>query len=120
MFSPATAAPTAAAEDFFAALRTVNPFTDNRVAGAADEAADVAAVHAAAPALAPLVPALVDAVYAKLYSYTATWRHFVPRQFGYEGDVPQDLAHLTPDHPQIKFRKEHLARYLAEIGRAHV
>jgi hypothetical protein len=77
--------------------------------------ADVAAIHAAAPALAPLVPALVDAVYAKLYSYTATWRHFVPRQFGYEGDVPQDLAHLTPDHPQIKFRKEHLARYLAAL-----
>ena len=77
--------------------------------------ADVAAVHAAAPALAPLVPALVDAVYAKLYSYTATWRHFVPRQFGYEGETPQDLAHLTPDHPQIKFRKEHLARYLAAL-----
>src|SRR5262245_22322272 len=76
---------------------------------------DVAAVHAAAGALAPLVTGLGDAVYAKLYTYTATWRHFVPRQFGYEGDVPVDIAHLTPDHPQIKFRKEHLARYLVAL-----
>jgi hypothetical protein len=76
---------------------------------------DVATVHAAAPALAPLVPSLVDAVYAKLFTYTATWRHFVPRQHGYDGALPEDLAHLTPDHPQIKFRKEHLGRYLAAL-----
>jgi hypothetical protein len=76
---------------------------------------DIAAIHGSAPLLAPLVPSLVDAVYAKLYSYTATWRHFVPRQHGYEGALPEDLAHLTPDHPQIKFRKEHLARYLATL-----
>jgi len=76
---------------------------------------DAATIHAAASALAPLVPTLVDAVYAKLYTYTATWRHFVPRQFGYDGETPQDLAHLTPDHPQIRYRKEHLARYLAAL-----
>ncbi|HEY2785559.1 MAG TPA: protoglobin family protein [Fimbriiglobus sp.] len=76
---------------------------------------DVTAIHAAAPALAPLVHGLVDAVYAKLYNYNATWRHFVPRQHGYEGVVPTDIAHLTPDHPQIKFRKEHLGRYLANL-----
>ncbi len=77
--------------------------------------ADVAAIHAAAPALAPLVPSLVDAVYAKLHTYTATWRHFLPRQHGYAGEVPPDLAHLTPDHPQIAFRKEHLGRYLVAL-----
>ena len=77
--------------------------------------ADVAAIHAAAPALAPLVPGLVDAVYDKLHSFDATWRHFVPRQHGYTGDVPADLAALTPDHEQIKFRKQHLARYLAGL-----
>lgn len=76
---------------------------------------DVATIHAAAPALAPLVPGLVDAVYAKLYTYNATWRHFVPRQHGYQGDVPVDIAQLTPDHPQIKFRKEHLSRYLVNL-----
>jgi hypothetical protein len=76
---------------------------------------DAKAIRAAAPALAPLVPTLVDAVYAKLYTYAATWRHFVPRQFGYEGETPQDLAHLTPDHPQIRYRKEHLSRYLAAL-----
>jgi hypothetical protein len=76
---------------------------------------DVAAVHGAAPALAKAVPALVDAVYDKLHAYDATWRHFVPRQHGYEGDVPDDLNGLSMDHPQIKFRKEHLARYLVTL-----
>jgi hypothetical protein len=78
-------------------------------------AEDIASIHAAAPALAPLVAGLVDAVYAKLYSYTATWRHFMPRQAGYEGDVPKTLAELTPDHPQIVFRKQHLSRYLVAL-----
>ena len=76
---------------------------------------DVAAIHGAAEHLAPLVPGLVDAVYNKLYSYDATWRHFVPRQSGYEGAVPLTMEELTPDHPQIAFRKQHLARYLANL-----
>lgn len=76
---------------------------------------DIAAIHAAAPKLAPLVPALVDAVYDKLHTYTATWRHFVPRQHGYTGEVPTDLEHLTMDHPQIQYRKQHLARYLTAL-----
>jgi hypothetical protein len=76
---------------------------------------DVQAIHAAAGKLAPLVPALVDAVYAKLFSYDATKRHFVPRQSGYEGAVPEGMATLTPDHPMIAFRKQHLGRYLAAL-----
>lgn len=76
---------------------------------------DVAAVHAAAGALAPIVPALVDAVYEKLHKYTATWRHFVPRQHGYTGDVPTDVGSLRMDHPQIAFRKQHLGRYLVAL-----
>lgn len=78
-------------------------------------AEDIDAIHASAPALAPLVPTLVDAVYEKLHSYTATWRHFVPRQFGYEGEVPRKIEDLELDHAQIKFRKEHLGRYLASL-----
>jgi hypothetical protein len=76
---------------------------------------DVATIHGSAGALAPLVPTLVDAVYQKLHSYDATWRHFLPRQFGYEGPVPKDLNGLTQDHPMIRYRKEHLARYLAAL-----
>ena len=76
---------------------------------------DVAAIHATAAHLAPLVPGLVDAVYNKLYTYDATWRHFLPRQAGYEGAVPLTLEQLTPDHPQIAFRKQHLARYLVNL-----
>ncbi len=77
--------------------------------------ADAAAVHAAAPHLAPLVPGLVDAVYDKLHQYDATWRHFLPRQSGYAGDVPAALADLDPSHPQIAFRKQHLGRYLVAL-----
>jgi hypothetical protein len=76
---------------------------------------DVAAIHAAAPHLAPVVPALVDAVYEKLHAYDATWRHFLPRQFGYEGAVPVTLDQLTMDHPQIAYRKQHLGRYLVNL-----
>src|SRR5262245_2823076 len=76
---------------------------------------DIDIIHSAAALLAPLVPQLVDAVYVKLHTYDATWRHFVPRQHGYEGATPADLAALTMDHPQIQFRKQHLARYLAKL-----
>jgi hypothetical protein len=76
---------------------------------------DVAAIHAAAPALAPLVPHLVEAVYQKLAAYDSTWRHFLPRQSGYEGGTPESLQELTQDHPQIQYRKQHLARYLAGL-----
>lgn len=76
---------------------------------------DIQAIHGSAGALAPLVPGLVDAVYDKLFGYDATKRHFVPRQAGYEGAVPQDLASLTQDHEMIQFRKQHLARYLTTL-----
>ena len=78
-------------------------------------AEDIEAVHGSAGALAPLVPVLVDAVYEKLHTYDATWRHFVPRQHGYQGDLPTSVEELTLDHDQIKFRKQHLARYLESL-----
>lgn len=77
--------------------------------------ADVEAVHAAAARLAPLVPALVDAVYDQLFRYDATKRHFVPRQHGYEGPLPDGVESLTQDHPLIAFRKQHLGRYLTNL-----
>lgn len=79
------------------------------------DGADVAAIHGAAPMLAPLVPGLVDAVYVKLFGYDATKRHFVPRQSGYEGPIPANIETLTLDAEQIKFRKQHLGRYLAAL-----
>jgi hypothetical protein len=78
-------------------------------------AEDVQAIHGAAAHLAPLVPALVDAVYDKLQGYDATWRHFLPRQSGYHGELPSTLDDLTPHHPTIRFRKEHLGRYLTQL-----
>lgn len=76
---------------------------------------DIATIHAAAPALAPLVPTIVDTIYDKLHSYDATWRHFVPRQFGYEGPTPVGIDDLTMEHEQIQFRKKHLARYVVAL-----
>lgn len=76
---------------------------------------DMAAVHGAAQHLGPLVPVLVDAVYDKLFSYDATRKPFLPRQAGYEGPVPTSVEALTPDHEMIKFRKQHLARYLERL-----
>ncbi|HYT91383.1 MAG TPA: protoglobin family protein [Gemmataceae bacterium] len=76
---------------------------------------DVAAIHAMAPYLAPLVGVLVDAVYVKLFSYDATKRHFVPRQFGYDGPTPASLDGLGLDHEQIRYRKSHLGAYLKKL-----
>jgi hypothetical protein len=76
---------------------------------------DIEVIHGAAPLLAPVVPALVDAVYDKLSNYDCTWRHFVPRQAGYEGETPASLRGLTMDHPQIAYRKQHLGRYLERL-----
>jgi hypothetical protein len=78
-------------------------------------AEDVEAIHASAPALAGHVPSLVDAVYTKLRRYDATWRHFLPRQQGYEGALPKSLDDLTEDHEIIRYRKEHLSRYLVGL-----
>lgn len=76
---------------------------------------DVAAIHGAAPVLTPLVPTLVDAVYDRLFAFDATKRHFVPRQSGYDGPVPESLESLTLDHPMIAFRKQHLGRYITRL-----
>ena len=76
---------------------------------------DIQSIHGSAELLAPLVPGLVDAVYDKLFSYDATKRHFVPRQHGYEGPVPESLDALELDHEMIEFRKQHLGRYLTRL-----
>jgi hypothetical protein len=76
---------------------------------------DVQAVHGAAPLLAPLVPGLVDAVYDKLQQQDATWRHFLPRQSGYEGPAADSVESLKMDSEVIAFRKQHLGRYLTNL-----
>lgn len=76
---------------------------------------DVSTIHEAAPLLGPIVPAVVDAVYDKLFSYDATKRHFVPRQSGYDGPIPDGVETLDLSHEMIQFRKGHLARYLVTL-----
>ncbi len=76
---------------------------------------DIQAIHDSAAHLAPLVPSLVDAVYIRLFSFDATKRHFLTRNAGYNGPVPQTLEELTLDHPQIAMRKQHLSAYLVRL-----
>ncbi len=51
----------------------------------------------------------------KLFSYNATERLFVPRQFGYEVAVPAGIDELTPYHEMIQFRKKHLGNHLGKL-----
>ncbi|MBP90621.1 MAG: hypothetical protein CMJ64_28580 [Planctomycetaceae bacterium] len=81
---------------------------------------EVSLIQASAPHLGPRIPELVEKTYQKLLSYDTTARHFVPRQDGYDGDVPVDIAALSATHPQIQFRKDHLNRYFMQlIGRSY-
>lgn len=79
------------------------------------DAEEVAVIHKVGPKLFPLVAGLVDATYEKLLAYDATARHFLPRQHGFDGSLPMSLESLSQDAEQIKFRKEHLRRYLMSI-----
>ncbi len=81
---------------------------------------DVARIQAFAPHIGPRIAELVEQTYEKLLSYDATARHFVPRQHGYEGELPHNLDELRQNHPQIQFRKDHLNRYFMQlIGRSY-
>lgn len=76
---------------------------------------DVAAIRGSIARLAPAIPQLVEATYEKLLKYDATARHFLPRQHGYDGPVPESLDEIRENHEQIQFRKEHLQRYLMNL-----
>lgn len=76
-------------------------------------------IQQSAPHLGPRIPQLVEQTYERLLQYDATARHFVPKQSGFDGPQPNDLAALTADHPQIAFRKDHLQRYFMQlVGRS--
>ncbi|KAI9280455.1 Protoglobin-domain-containing protein [Sporodiniella umbellata] len=76
---------------------------------------DIEAIKAVAEKVRPLVPVVVDAVYKKLFEYDVTKMHFVPKNEGFSGDAPTSLEELTLDHPQIKFRKDFLSKYLYKV-----
>jgi hypothetical protein len=76
---------------------------------------DATALQSAAMFLGPMIPDIVDRTYQKLLDRDCTARHFMPRQAGFDGAVPPNLQSLSAGHPQIQFRKEHLARYLTTV-----
>ncbi|RPA90156.1 hypothetical protein L873DRAFT_476914 [Choiromyces venosus 120613-1] len=77
--------------------------------------ADAAALHAAKPVVDALIPSIVEAVYKKLLSYDITAKAFVPKQTGYEGDVPTKVEELNLEHPMVKFRMGFLKGYLGKL-----
>lgn len=81
---------------------------------------DAELIQACGPYLGPAIPQLVEQTYARLLSYDATARHFVPRQHGYTGSLPRSVDELTQASPPIRFRKDHLTRYFMQlIGRSY-
>lgn len=76
---------------------------------------DAAALLSVGMFFGPMIPELVDRTYQKLLDRNCTARHFLPRQAGFDGPAPADLKSLSAAHPQIQFRKEHLARYLTTL-----
>ena len=76
---------------------------------------DVAVIHCLQLQLMPHINRMVQTTYDKMLSYTSTARHFLPRQHGYEGTLPQDLSDLSQEDAQVQFRKEHLRRYLMSL-----
>ena len=81
---------------------------------------EISLIQSSAPHVGPLIPELVETTYQRLLHFDATARHFVPRQDGYEGDVPGNLSDLSTSHPQVQFRKDHLNRYFTHlIGRSY-
>lgn len=81
---------------------------------------DVKRIQASAPHIGPRIGEMVDKTYEQLLAFDATAGHFLPKQHGFEGELPEDLSKLTVDHPQIKIRKDHLNRYFVSlIGRAY-
>ncbi|KAI9270658.1 Protoglobin-domain-containing protein [Phascolomyces articulosus] len=88
----------------------------NYVAGFMDFGADdIKAIESVADKIRPLVPVVVDAVYAKLFTYDITKKHFLPKNEGFEGKTATSLEDLTLEHPQIKFRKDFLSKYLNKL-----
>ena len=83
-------------------------------------AEDAALIQGCAMYLGPQIGQIVERTYARLLSFDATARHFLPRQAGYDGTLPTDLKSLAATHPQIQFRKEHLTRYFMQLlGRSY-
>ncbi|CAO3638083.1 unnamed protein product [Cunninghamella blakesleeana] len=77
--------------------------------------ADIKAIQDVADKVKPLAPVVVNAVYDKLFAFDVTKKFFLPRNDGFDGEVPATLEELTLDHPQIKFRKDFLGKYLAKL-----
>ncbi|KAF9923529.1 hypothetical protein FBU30_006429 [Linnemannia zychae] len=78
---------------------------------------DINIIKAAGPLVKPLVPSVVDAVYTKLHSFDITWATMAKRHEGFvpkEGIV-ENVAELTENAEQIKFRKDMLSKYFDRL-----
>jgi hypothetical protein len=77
--------------------------------------ADVQIIHESAAAIEPRLGKLVDAVYEQMFAFDATRRHFLIRQHGFQGPMPETLGRLKLDDPVTQFRKQHFAEYFQRL-----
>jgi hypothetical protein len=54
-------------------------------------------------------------VYTKLHSFDATWKYFIKRNKGYEGELASNTSDLKLDDSAIQFRKHALTGYLTRL-----
>jgi hypothetical protein len=76
---------------------------------------EVETIHEVADRLEPALGRLMDDIYDQLTRYDCTLRHFARPQTGYEGEVPDRLEEITPDHPLMLFRKQATFRYFLSL-----
>lgn len=76
---------------------------------------DVQIIHDSAAAVEPRLPELVDAVYEQMFAFDATRRHFLVKQPGYHGPMPESLGRMKLDDPVTQFRKKHFAEYFQRL-----
>lgn len=73
---------------------------------------DIQTIKDSASLVAPLVPTIVDTVYEKLFSFDITRNVFTGDMDHFSGKTEKNVQ-LTSE--QIKFRKDHLSKYLVKL-----
>ena len=67
------------------------------------------------PQIQQQIHGVIDRIYEKMFQFDAMKRHFLPRNDGFDGDLPDSMAELTLDHQQTVFRKMQLQGYFEKF-----
>ena len=76
---------------------------------------EIRTIHEISPKLVSLLPEIVDEIYEKMLEFNVIRKHFVVRHYGFKGEVPTNIADVTPTQEQVEFRKQRLINYFTEL-----